>query len=214
VTAADDSSAPTPPTSNSAPPGPSDHESAEGRSSLDRLGRPFHRVYKGIAAGGVVVGAVVGLLSLVDWFDQRLDDPPPVAINARIDDVRQRSARKPFVDYLKQTKQSLAGLTAEQLRQRGYVFDVELQIVGEVGQKFPLRWSVYQARSEERLRGEIYNQFAGNVRPKGPSHTATWPVWIPYPRDPGTYFVEFTLEDEDHRPVYQEKSRRFHFRGL
>jgi hypothetical protein len=171
----------------------------------------LRKVYAGVAAAGVVFGALAAGLSLIDWVADRFDRPTPAVIDPRISSVRQRDARQPLDDYLRETRQPRTGFSPEQLRQAGYVFSVHLDIRGAVGNEFELRWAMYDAKRERRLRGPTYNQVAGDVRPESPRHSRTWPVWVPYPRTGGTYFVRFTLDDDRHQPVSELDSQRFTF---
>lgn len=191
----------------------------EGRTAGRGSGTPgsptkpalLRRLYAAIAGAGVVFGAIVGGLSLVDWLQNHFDDEPPAVIDARISAVRSLDFAQPLGDYLRETRQPSAGYTRPQLDQRGYVFGVRLVIRGLLGRQLYLRWSMYRVGNGGRLRGPTYNQFAGVVKPASARHARTVFVWSPAPQETGMYFLRFVLEDDKHQPVSDKDTRPFKF---
>jgi hypothetical protein len=99
---------------------------------------------------------------------------------------------------------SRRGYTPEQLRQTGTIFALRIQLRGERGTRFPLRWYMTDADSGTRLPGRSYNQEPAVFQPRNDNHSRTWPVWIPDPPDPGRYRVTFMLDNAKHEPVAQK----------
>jgi hypothetical protein len=169
------------------------------------------RLYAAVAAVGVVVGTLTGGLSLVDWVGNLFDDPaPPAVIDARLRHAHEVAAQERLDDYLSQTGQKEKGFTPADLRERGRVFEVAVAIEGEVGSHFQLRWKMYRAESDEPVPGSTYDQVAADVVPESPTHRQRWPVWIPHPQRPGTYYVRFTLQNNRGQPVDHIDTKRFH----
>ena len=163
------------------------------------------RLEKTVAIAATLIGALAGAVALIDWVGGLGGDPPP-QIDARIERITTRNVAEPLRLYLAETKQSAKGYTAAQLDQKGYVFNVSVRIIGERGRPFPVRWAMYRRHPETRVAGRAYAQVAGDMKPASQDHASTWPVWVPYPRAAGSYFVRFTLDDQRHRPVSEEDS--------
>lgn len=179
------------------------------RSSRRRPSRTG-RLEKGVAIITAVIGALAGVVGLIDWAGGLGGNPPP-HIDARIERVAQRDVAEPLRHYLADTRQTPRGYSASQLDQRGYVFDVSVRIIGQRAKKFPLRWTLYRLDPETRVQGRSYDQIAGEMKPASDDHASTWPVWVPYPPQRGTYVVRFTLEDQRERPVSEARSPRFRY---
>jgi hypothetical protein len=159
-----------------------------------------------------VVGVLVGLTSLTDWFEGKLDEPeprPPAKIDARIDDVSLTGTRESLESYLRSTGQSLRGLTERELGEPGLLFAVRVSLTGSVGERFPLRWSLRQAETGEALPAPTYDQIGVVFTPRGREHSRRWPIWVPYPPRAGSYFLRVTLTDRKRQPVDERDSRRF-----
>ena len=198
--------------SAAAPPAAAQSPSAEPaqppRRGLHSVGRRVIAVFAGLA---VIGGGLTSLTGVVDWIGKRFDDPPappPERVDARINSVTRRDVRAPLGEYLRTANQSTNNLEAWELRQRGYVYNVRVTITGFLGRRLPLRWAMFDARGT-RLSGPIYNQVAGDLKPRGGTHSSTSPIWIPYPEHSGRYFLRFTLEDGRGRPVDEVDARSF-----
>jgi hypothetical protein len=169
------------------------------------------RIQQAVGGAGAVIAALVGITTLVDWGKGTLDDstPAPAAIDAQIVDVEPRGDNETLADYVRSTKPpGGTHYTREQLAERGYIFAVRVRIRGAQGQKLPLRWSLYETR-RGRLPGAVDNQIGVVFAPLAREHARTWPVWLPYPPHPGEYYVRFTLEDSEGRPVDTKDTRPF-----
>jgi hypothetical protein len=187
----------------------------EGRARTRRARRPrstLRRGYAAVAAAGVVIGVVAGGLQLVDWLESRLDNSPPASRSARITSVKQRSAAEPLGDYLDEVRpKQKAGFDSAALVERGYVYNVTMNIEDVVGRDFNLKFTVHRAGSGARLREPIYNYSAGAVSPESPKHVRTWPFWVAHPPGPGRYFVRFTLTDDKDELVDERSSKPFSY---
>jgi hypothetical protein len=153
-----------------------------------------------------------GGLALGQWLSARVDPPPPpppADIDARITRVRLRSPSEALLDYLRETHQPTAGLSAEEGAEEGYVFAARVSLRGNQGRRLPLRWSVINERSGQRLRGPTYNQTAVVFVPRGPRQSRTWLVWVPLPAEKGTYRLRVTLVDERRQPLDEKDSAPF-----
>lgn len=156
------------------------------------------------AALAAIVATLAGISSLVDWVADKLGgDPPAPVVNARILDVEPQ-APLALGDYLRQTKEPVRDLTAEQLRQVGRVYAVAFQLRGERGSRFSLRWFMTDVDRGTRLRGRSFNQTPAVFEPRSDDQSRTWPVWVPSPLRPGRYQVTFVLENAQREPVDQQ----------
>jgi hypothetical protein len=170
------------------------------------------RIAKGFGGVVAVVGLLVSVTTLTDWFEGKLDPPeprPPAEIDARIADVSLRGTREPLESYLRSTGQSVRGLTQRELSEPGFLFAVRVRLTGSVGDRFPLRWSLRKARTGEALPGPVYNQVGVVFVPRGREHARRWPIWVPHPPGEGAYFLRVTLTDEKRQPVDERDSRPF-----
>jgi hypothetical protein len=170
------------------------------------------RISQGFAVVAAIVGLLVGITSLTDWFERKLDRPqprPPTEIDTRVHAVELRSAYTPYDEYLSETNQSVRGLTEAERKEQGLVFDVRVRFKGGLGERFSLRSSLYDATDGRRLSDPIYNQTAVDFVPAGQNHARTWPIWVPYPPRTGRFFLRATLTDRKEQPVDEQKSRTF-----
>lgn len=161
---------------------------------------------------GAVIAFLVGVTSLTDWFERKLDDPeprPPAEIDARIGYVRLQGTREPLERYLRSIGESLSGLTKRELSEPGLLFAMRVRLTGSVGERFPVRWSLHRARTGEPLPGGTYNQPDVTFVPSGREHARTWPLWVPYPPRKGSYFLRVTLTDRKRQPVDERDSPAF-----
>jgi hypothetical protein len=159
-------------------------------------------------AGALVVAAagagVWGVSKLVG------SDPgaPQGPIDTRILAVKQQ-APATLADYLRDTNKATGDLTHDQLSQTGRVYALTIQLRGERGSKFPLRWFMTDADRATRLRQNGYDQVPVIFRPRTDNHRRTWPVWIPPPPYAGRFRVTFRLENAKHEPVDQKMTPVF-----
>jgi hypothetical protein len=170
------------------------------------------RVMQVVAALGAVVGLLVSATSLIDWLGGKLDDPepaPPGRIDPEIERLRLSAGQESLGGYLAATAQSQRGLSAQERRELGYVFVVHVRLRGGTGERFPLRWAVYEADPPQRLRDPLYNQTGAVFVPRGPDHATDWRLWVPTPPRPGDYFLRATLLNERRRPVSELDSGPF-----
>lgn len=181
----------------------------DGRS-LRRRSKPSlaRRAYTGLAALGVIVGALAATLALFGDVTKMFKPAPPTAIDARIDEVTQTRTRMPFGEYLRDVKLLQSTFNKVQLAQLGYEFTVRVTITGRIGKELPMRWRMFR-RPETPLPGPIYDREAVGFQPASETHSDSWPVWVPYPPSPGRYYVRFTLQDERGLPTSQRDSAHF-----
>ena len=133
---------------------------------------------------------------------------PQAPIDTRIVAVKQQ-APSSLGDYLRDTNKSTHDYTPDQLSQTGRVYALTIQLRGERGSKFPLRWFMTDADRAARLRQSGYDQVPVIFRPRTDNHRRTWPVWIPPPPYTGRFRVTFSLENEQHEPVDQKVTPAF-----
>jgi hypothetical protein len=159
------------------------------------------------AAATATVGLLVGITTLIDWVGSvDSEPPPPTEIEARVSSVELQSRNEPLDRYLRDTAQSAAGLTSEELAEEGLVFAIRVRFKGGTKAKFPTSWSLYDARRRSPLRDPLYTQPVGTFTPRGPNHARTWLQWVPYPPEPGRYFLRVTVKDDKRRPVDTQDS--------
>jgi hypothetical protein len=153
-----------------------------------------------VGGAAAVVGLLVGLTTLFDWFESKTTEPVPQVIDARLVAAALSGPRTTLRQYLVDTNQSVAPFTRRELRELGLVFDVRVHLRGHRGDKMGLRWRMF-ARSGRTLPADIYSQTAGWFVPSNQNHAATTPFWAPLPERPGSYVVRFTLLNTDGRPL-------------
>jgi hypothetical protein len=165
--------------------------------------KPPRRLWRAWPVWAAVAAAIVVALVVLVLSRGSGGGRNPTVIDARIAKVEHQG---PAVlgNYLGDTNQSRRGYTAQQLRQTGTVFALTIQLRGERGTKFPLRWYMTDAAGGTRLPGRSYNQEPAVFQPRSDNHSRTWPVWIPDPPRPGRYRVTFMLDDAHHKPVDQK----------
>jgi hypothetical protein len=109
-----------------------------------------------------------------------------------------------FGDYLRRTTftpKELArardGYPASLLRVRGEVVYVQSTLEGFKRRSVVLRWSLYDARSKQRLRGENFSQIsAAQLHLEAPTDRTVQEIWLPPPPGKGPYFVRVELYDK------------------
>jgi hypothetical protein len=160
-----------------------------------------------------VVGLLVGLTSLVDWVDGKVDSPdprPPKEIDARIGWVALGTVREPQVAYLRATNQKKAPwMTEADLKELGLVFRTSVRLMGSQGKRFMLRLSLVDASTREHLREPGYSQIVADYEPANQNHAHTWSSWFPYPPRVGRYLARATLLDAKKQPVEERDSDPF-----
>jgi hypothetical protein len=76
----------------------------------------------------------------------------------------------------------------------GVVVSTDLDLSGLRGKVLTLSWSMWQEAGEVRLSGDWLNDnLAYRIEPRTDHATTTLDVWIPMPREPGSYFVRVDL---------------------
>jgi hypothetical protein len=172
------------------------------------------RLTRGFAGLAALVGFLVGVTSLVDFADQRLDteEPPPPEIDARVSGVSLTTVREPYEHYLRATNQSLARLPKADRREKGLVFAARVRFKGGEGDPYVLRMSVFDSRTSRPLPDYVFD--VAEFTPGAQDHGREWPVWLPYPPRPGTFFVRATILDAKEQPVDERDSKRFRVRRV
>lgn len=91
----------------------------------------------------------------------------------------------------------------------GVVVSTDLDLSGLRGKKLTLSWSMWQVAGGVRLSGDWLNDnLAYRIEPRTEHATTTLDVWIPLPREPGSYFVRVDLRDGPTR-IDSGESERF-----
>jgi hypothetical protein len=91
----------------------------------------------------------------------------------------------------------------------GVVVSTDLELTGLRDEKLTLSWSLWQAAGGVRLSGEWLNDnVAYVIKPRSDHTTTTLDVWIPLPREPGSYFVRVDLRSGATR-IDSGESERF-----
>lgn len=164
----------------------------------------------GSAAAGLaaLVGFLVGVTTLVDFAGGLdADEPPPPAIDARVSEVSLTTVREPYEHYLRATNESLGGLTKAEREEKGLVFAARVRFKGGEGDRYLLRMSVFNSRTGRPLPAYAFD--AAEFTPGAQSHGREWPVWLPYPPRPGSFFVRATILDANDQPVDEQDSKPF-----
>jgi hypothetical protein len=162
------------------------------------------RAKQALGAAGGAVAVLVGVTTLVDWVQGKIDDPPPppppATIDPRIEKAELQLRNERLIDYLRDTNQPTGGLTRREREERGLRFVVRVRLRGTQGAPMPLRWQMYDERAG-RLRDPIYSQSPVTFTPTNQDHARTVPLWLPYPPKTGRYVVRFALLDPKREPL-------------
>jgi hypothetical protein len=76
----------------------------------------------------------------------------------------------------------------------GELFSVNLELVGLQSQSVFLSWTMFQKDGRNHLSGEWLDNFvAYRLRATTNDDTGTLNMWIPLPKQPGSYFIRLTL---------------------
>jgi hypothetical protein len=99
--------------------------------------------------------------------------------------------------------------TATEPEPLGVHVSTDLELTGLRAEKLTLTWSLWQAAGDVRLSGDWLNEnLAYRIEPRTDHATTTLDVWIPMPREPGTYFVRVDLRSGPTR-IDSGESERF-----
>jgi hypothetical protein len=91
----------------------------------------------------------------------------------------------------------------------GVVVSTDLDLTGLRGKVLALSWSMWQEAGDIRLSGDWLNDnLAYRIKPQSDHTTTTLDVWIPLPREPGSYFVRVDLRSGATR-IDSGESERF-----
>lgn len=91
----------------------------------------------------------------------------------------------------------------------GVVVSTDLNLSGLRGEVLSLSWSMWQDAGHIRLSGDWLNDnLAYRIEPRADHATTTLDVWIPMPREPGSYFVRVDLRNGPTR-IDSGESERF-----
>lgn len=81
-----------------------------------------------LAVLGAVIGLLVGVTTLTDWFVSKTSDPAPKRIDSQILRAKAQNERLRLIDYLRDTGQSAKGLSRQEAREEGLVFAVRVRL--------------------------------------------------------------------------------------
>ena len=161
-----------------------------------------------VASIGAVAGVALTFTALFDWFQGKVDTPPPAHIAANLVRAELQPVRETLGEYLRDQGQDPGDLTADPLRQLGLVFVIEVRLRGGRGDEMPLRWQMYHGTGR-RVPGKTYRQSPFGFVPRNQDHQRTAPVWVPYPPEPGRYFVRFTVLNNKGETVDELSTKPF-----
>lgn len=161
-----------------------------------------------LALGAAAIGVLSRATSVIDWVGDRLGDAPAAVVAPRIISVERQSPLS-LGDYLTDVAEPRTGYSRDELAQKGYVYALTMQIQGEQGSRFALRWFIVDVDREARLRGPSFNQRPAIFEPRNQNQLRTCPVWIPRPPHAGRYEVTLSLANARGEPVAQKVSAPF-----
>jgi hypothetical protein len=174
--------------------------------SSERRTRPSRGTI--LATAGALIGVLVGLATLFDFFDRVFGDDPPATISTRIEDARLQPTRQSLGDFLREQGVSTDGISRADQQEQGLIFLVGVHLQGNIGKTLRLRWRLYGADGRA-LSGRQYDQILGEYEPAGQDHDRRAPFWLPYPPRPGRYYSRFTLIDGKGTPSDDFTSKAF-----
>jgi hypothetical protein len=163
------------------------------------------------AALATIIGVLSSSTSLFDWFKAKVNPvtPLPAKIDARMMRPTLLDPSQPLGAYLSDTNQSIQGLDAYQLAERGYEFLLDIHLQGDQGQHIVLRWSLIDAVTGNPLPGPTYNQDAAELIAHVQDQERQWPIWVPSPPRRGRFVLRTILLDNKRRPLAEADSRPF-----
>jgi hypothetical protein len=163
---------------------------------------------------GAAIAAVAGLVGLVFTLFPGLRPDPGDTFGAKVAVVRvepgvtadewlRRTTFSPTA-YRQRRAEFLRGPSGSQpdpesargnLRLRGRIAYVSSALEGFKGESVAVRWSLYDARSKQRL-DRFTNVVAGRIKGDAPSDRTELEVWLPPAPGRGPYFVRVDLYDD------------------
>jgi hypothetical protein len=157
---------------------------------------------------GAVITLLVGVATLLDFFERNVGQPAAAAIESRIESARLEPTRQAHGDFLREQGQPIRGYTRAELREDGLIFLVGVRLRGNLGDTLYLRYRLY--RDEGRpVPGAPYNQLIGSYTAKNQEHARRSPFWLPYPPRAGRFYARFTLLDHERKPIDDLSTRVF-----
>lgn len=160
-----------------------------------------------VALVGGLIAAAVGAFTLIDRASPKAP-PPPAWIDARIVAVRERDEGETLREYVEEIGVSASRYTSRQLDAQGRVYVVVIRIRGQMGRRMPLRYVLHEV-GRGPVAGVAYSQLGAVFVPKAQTHEHPWPVWVPRPPYAGRFYVRFTLQGPDRRPLDTWDTDRF-----
>jgi hypothetical protein len=140
---------------------------------------------------GAIAGAIGAVLGVVFVLVPSLKpEPPPAAKRA---DIGVLKVERPvtYAQYLQRTGLPGGDYGTSYLRRQGLFVEFDVSIVGYKGERLPLRWSLYDARSG----AEVSEAKGTTLRAEATADRATWHIWAPLPRRRGPFFLLIQLFD-------------------
>ena len=165
----------------------------------------------GIVAGvAAVAGVLASLTGLFDWIEDKVTTPPPKRIAADLRRADLQPVRETLGEYLTDQGRPTGTLTAEQKREPGLVFLIEVRLRGGRDEEMPLRWQLYNGGGK-RVPGNVYRQTPIGFVPRNQDHQRTARLWLPLPPAAGRYFVRFTVLNPKGETVDELSTDPFRF---
>ena len=161
-----------------------------------------------LGTAGTIVALLVGVATLLDFFDRTVGPPPAAAIDSRIVSADLEPTRQRHGDFLREQKESIRGYTRADLREEGLIFLVDVRLRGHLDETSYLRYRLYRDTGRP-VSGRPYDQLLGSYTAKNQEHARRATFWVPYARQPGRYYARFTLLDAERKPIDDSSTRTF-----
>ena len=183
----------------------------KGSTSSPPDSSPGAHVSKLIASVGGAIALIVGVGTIVGWVHFSHPKSTDVFIRPpRVTELTLKRSRLSYAAYRRQLKGAaeLAFPISAQPDDLGLQLEAELVVENRAGERFSLRWRMYETRTGGQVKGPDYDSQVA-FRTAFRMWTASFPVWVPYPPRKGSYFVTLSVLDENGQPISHRNSQRF-----
>jgi hypothetical protein len=151
-----------------------------------------------------VVGLVIGVMTLID----ALTNNPPT-LNGEIQAIATRHDVS-LREYIALVPAANGDFTDAQLAVLGTLVSVRVRLQGYKDREIPLRWTAYDAATQQPLGGDRFTNQTGEVfKPRAEDRVGRARIWAPNPETPGLYFIRVELFDDNEQFLDERDTEEF-----
>jgi hypothetical protein len=175
-------------------------------------------------AAAALIAAVAALLAALVAAGILPLDPPPVlnpepptlSLSAVLFDLTIADQAMTLGDFCERRNLACQEYDEVARRRPGNVVRFTVETDGYVGQKLPIRWSMYDA-STQRIVNEPTLRYqdgwpAGFYVPAAANDRTDGELWVPLPPTPGTYFVRVEIQSPEREILNTQDTQPFEVR--